>query len=529
MSDWFNSNNTGSDNQQPIPPRNSVEPPAPIIPPVAPFADSGETNGDQSSSHSGQVSSGAPDEGAVSGWQSTGSTVYPPSGDPQPAPSANGADSWQAAQQENSNPYGGGYPTQGGYDPYSWQPYNTQPPKPPKKKRNPTGVVIGVLGVICAATIVTLSVLLALTVNDSGALLNNSSEETGETQPTSSGGVTTRPVNNLAPSLDISEPTEEGLSTKEIINKNLNSTVVLTMYEEATGYYGYGKNEDRLVKAGEASGIIMSADGYIITNRHCVINEDSQDKHAFARVDVTTYDGTVYEGAEIIGTDQYTDLAVIKVKATNLTPAQFGDSDKLERGDRVVALGNPGGLGWTSTQGIVSGLKRDVYEATGYAIQCIQIDASINPGNSGGPLINSAGQVIAVNSAKIVDEAYEGLGFAIPIKEAMEIINSLTKCGYVKGRVMLGITGQTITLTGYEGFQIKEINEDSVLKGTEAQAGDIITHVNGTRVKSYEEMRLELSKHKVGEQIEMTLLHLENRTGNVKTINIKVTLAEAQS
>ena len=94
---------------------------------------------------------------------------------------------------------------------------------------------------------------------------------------------------------------------------------------------------------------------------------------------------------------------------------------------------------------------------------------------------------------------------------------------------MLGITGQTITLTGYEGFQIKEINEDSVLKGTEAQAGDIITHVNGTRVKSYEEMRLELSKHKVGEQIEMTLLHLENRTGNVKTINIKVTLAEAQS
>lgn len=107
---------------------------------------------------------------------------------------------------------------------------------------------------------------------------------------------------------------------------------------------------------GAASGIVLSEDGYIITNRHCVINEDVSPERQFSRIDVTMYDGTVYENAEIVGTDSYTDLAVIKVDAAGLQPAEFGDSTALNLGDRVVALGNPGGLGWTPTQGIISGL-----------------------------------------------------------------------------------------------------------------------------------------------------------------------------
>ena len=246
----------------------------------------------------------------------------------------------------------------------------------------------------------------------------------------------------------------------------------------AGGFYGGTTSEQQ---AGGATGIIMTSDGYIITNWHCVINEKTN--RQFARIQVTTYDGTKYDQATVIGADKDTDLAVIKINAANLKAAEFGDSSQLSMGDRVVALGNAGGLEWSASQGIVSGTARDVYDDTGYSIKCLQTDAAINPGNSGGPLLNNQGQVIGVNSAKIVAEGYEGLGFSIPIKEAKVIIDDLLKYGYVKGRVMLGIMGNEVATPGYEGFMINSINEGSVLQGTKAQAGDIITHVNKTYMR----------------------------------------------
>lgn len=425
------------------------------------------------------------------------------------------------SNQGNFNNPAGNYNQQGGYNPYgNWQrippqqpnmpPNNHPPSKPPKKKKGAT-IAIATLSVVCAAAIITLSVLLAVALNDNSLKQNN----------TSPGNTTSTTSNANAPALNIAEndPDAMGLSTPSIVGKNLDSTVVITVYDRRTSFYGGGT---QLVEVGAASGIVMSADGYIITNWHVVINE--QTGRTFERVDVKTYDGTVYENAEIIGADKDTDLAVLRVAAAKLSVPEFGDSSALRLGDKVVAIGNAGGLTWTTTQGIVSGLARDVYEDTGYAIKCLQVDAAINPGNSGGPLLNAQGQVVGVNSAKIVAQGYEGLGFSIPIKEAKVIVDDLVKYGYVKNRVMLGVTGVDIAQPGYEGFQIREISKGSCLEGTKAQVGDIITKIGNTTIKTGTELRSELSKFKVGDKVTITLMRVDsNGARDYFTINVTLT------
>ncbi len=528
MSNWFDEDN--KQKQEPL-----------VTPPPSDFS-SGETasaSSDTSADAPASTPADVPADtqtdttAASGGWQRTDAPVEEPAKEPSPAvepvqqtPPYSWGNTYATPPQAQSNPYqapGGQQTPPGNYNPYGWNSQTPPPSKPPKKKRNKSNVVIATLAVVCGAVIITLSVMLALAVNR-----NN-----GGNLPTASSGSTTSQTENPnAPTLDYSDTdvVDGGLTTKEIIEKNLDSTVVITMYEQVQnngfGNFGFGGSDGNTIQeTGGATGIIMTADGYIITNCHCVINEDTN--QPYARIDVTTYDGTVYEDAEIIGADQDTDLAVIKITAANLSVAEFGDSSKLSMGDRVVALGNAGGLRWSASQGIVSGLARDVYEDTGYSIKCLQTDAAINPGNSGGPLINNQGQVIGVNSVKIAASGYEGLGFSIPIKEAKTIIDDLVKYGKVKGRVMLGITGSEVTTPGYEGFMIHSIEEGSVLEGTNAQAGDIITHVNGTRVESYTAMRTELTKYQVGEQITLTLMRVDSRTGQTVSFNVECVLAES--
>lgn len=425
---------------------------------------------------------------------------------------------------------GNGYQPQGNYDPYGWQRYQQnpqtgKPAKPPRKKRSGTTVAIAVLSVVCATTILLSAVLLAKTFSDKG--LKQSSSGTSTSQDSN---VTNSTENANAPSLQISSDADDatGLSTRDIVAKNLNSTVVITTYtNSSSSIYNFGtnnSNDSSNSASGTATGIIWTADGYIITNYHVVVNENTG--KAYDRIDVETHDGTDYQNAQVIGADQYTDLAVIKISAANLSPATFGDSSTLQLGDKVVAIGNAGGLNWTTTQGIVSGLARDVYEDTGYQIKCLQIDAAINPGNSGGPLMNSEGQVVGINSAKIVASGYEGLGFSIPINEAKTIINDLATYGYVKGRVALGISGRTISQPGYEGFQIESITSDSGLNGTNAQVGDIITKVDGTAVTDYSTLHAELAKHSVGDTVELTLMRVDTRTGTSSTLTVKCKLSE---
>lgn len=505
--------------------------------------DSGPASPSSSSSSQTSDTSG----GTYTGWSNASGSASDASSNV--SGSAQGGYSWQSGTANgyggntnsntdgnNTNSYqegGSGYQSQSSYDPYGWHSSNGYSPapqggqpggqKPPKRNKGLMAGIIAGVGVLCAAAIVTLSVLLAMEVNDNGPAVSDGGSSGGTTTST------TGKVNENAPSLVIdADESEEALTTPEIVQKNLDSTVVISMYSQSSNsLYGFGNSESQLTQVGAASGIVMTADGYIITNWHCVINEDTG--IAYDRVDVTTYDGTVYENATIVGADEYTDLAVIKVGAANLTPAEFGDSTALQLGETVVAIGNAGGLKYSVSKGIVSGLDRDVYENSDYAIKCVQVDAAINSGNSGGPLLNNRGQVVGVNSAKMRTElGYENMGFAIPISDAQTIINDLVKYGYVKGRVMLGITGENITQTGYEGFMIRSIDSDSVLNGTNAQVGDIITEIDGVRVKSQTELRSELAKHEVGDQITLTLLRIDSRTRQTVELDVTVTLAESR-
>ena len=201
-----------------------------------------------------------------------------------------------------------------------------------------------------------------------------------------------------------SQTTTSGqLSLQEVAEKVLPSVVCVQNYQRTQNNYSYffGGSDDNGSEeqdAAEGSGIIASADGYIITNAHVVDGADS--------LKVVLYDGSTYE-AQLIGSDSVTDLAVIKIDAANLVPATFGSSDDLRVADQVIAIGNPGGMQFSSsvTVGYVSALNRTVTTEAGYTMQCIQTDAAINPGNSGGALVNTYGQVVGITSSKFVSAA----------------------------------------------------------------------------------------------------------------------------
>lgn len=436
-----------------------------------------------------------PPQTPINSWSSDGSYRYVPgreNGAQTPPPQPPRYQSPAAAP-------GGAY----------WQPA-PQPPKPPRKKNNGWIVAVAIIGAIgIIGAIVCLGLATMHAVKDSGfdSPNSNTTEISGAED---------------APALEISswDDDDGGLSTREVVNRNLDSTVVLTVYTQSRNFQ-FG--ESNLTQAGVASGIVMSAEGYIITNWHCVTNESTG--KPYDKIEVSLHDGTIYE-AEVVGSDETTDLAVIKVEATGLSVAEFGDSSALQIGDRVIALGNAAGLSWTATQGIVSALARDVYDDTGYALKCLQTDAAINPGNSGGPLLNNQGLVVGINSSKIVASGYEGLGFSIPINEAKAVVDSLLQNGYVKGRVALGITGQTVSSGTYKGFMIATINEKSSLRDTEAQVGDLIVAVDGVSITDYGELRSELAKHSVGDRVTLDLLRSDSRTGRVTSMTVSVVLQE---
>jgi len=456
----------------------------------------------------------------INSWSSDGSYRYvpprPQQDTPPPPPSYQNPYYQQSSQPRYQSPANHGpTPPSGGYTPPSggYTPPTPTPQRPPHKKGRGWIAVVAVLGALAViASVVLIAFGAAQMVGGEPDVNGPVVSQDGENS-----------VNENAPTLEIDtwDTNDGGLSTEEIVARNYDSTVVLTAYAQTSNFY-FG--ESNLTEVAGATGIVMKADGYIITNRHCVINEQTGKK--YDRIDVTTYDGTVYENATVIGADEATDLAVIKVEANGLTPAQFGDSDALAVGARVVALGNAAGLSWTATQGIVSAKARDVYDDTGYAIKCLQVDVAINSGNSGGPLLNKQGLVVGINSAKIAASGYEGLGFSIPINEAKSVIDSLLKYGYVKGRVALGITGQTISSGMYKGFMIVSIAENSSFKGTDARVNDLIVEVDGVAVTDYGTLRSELAKHQVGDKVKLKLLRSDSRTGQVTSLYVTVTLRE---
>ena len=272
----------------------------------------------------------------------------------------------------------------------------------------------------------------------------------------------------------------------------------------------------------EGSGIIMSTDGYIITNAHVVSGEKA--------LKVVLYSGKTYS-AKLVGSDSVTDLAIIKIDATGLTAAEFGSSSDMKVADTVMAVGNPGGLEFNSsvTVGYISALNREITNSeTGNTMKCIQTDAAINPGNSGGALVNMKGQVIGINSSKIVATGYEGLGFAIPINTAQPIITQLKQYGYVKDRAMLGVSGDYVdamTSRFYglsSGFYISSVTSQYI-SNAGIQKGDVITKIDGKDVTSRNVVTSAVSAKKPGDTVTLTV----SRASTDKTFTASVKLSQA--
>ena len=296
-----------------------------------------------------------------------------------------------------------------------------------------------------------------------------------------------------APAIPASEDEADGaLSLQEIYKKCIGSVVSITASAQS------GKSS--------GTGIVLSADGYLITNHHVIENAQV--------IAVQTSDDRQFQ-ASIIGSDEASDLAVLKVDATDLQPAEFGDSGKLAVGDRVVAIGDPLGaqLRGTMTSGIVSAINRDL-EVNDRTMTLIQTDAALNNGNSGGPLINCYGQVIGINTMKLrsyYSTTAEGLGFAIPMAVAKPILEELMENGYVAGRPAIGISYDTLPLAFRIYYNLPEgVYISAVYDGSDAQAkgvaaGDIITAVNGTRVTSIDELNRVKNQFTAGDSITLTL------------------------
>ncbi len=296
---------------------------------------------------------------------------------------------------------------------------------------------------------------------------------------------------------------------------------VVGITTELTYQNFFGQTSSQAVSG---SGFIITEDGYILTNYH-VISYAAQGNYA---ITVMTYDGTSYT-AKIVGVDSSNDIAVLKIDATELTPVTFGDSDEMSVGDTVYAVGNPlGELQFTMTTGHVSALDRTITTDEGSVpINMFQIDAAVNSGNSGGPVYNDAGQVIGIVTAKYSSTGVEGLGFAIPINDAVNLANELMENGVVTNKVQLGITTQTVpaSVAQYynmvEGAYVYSVNAGSCAEKARLQIGDIITAVGGKAVASSDALKAALRSFAPGDTTELTVY----RGG--KTVTVTVTLDEA--
>lgn len=424
---------------------------------------------------------------------------------------ANGG--WQQPQQQQQRPQ----------ENYQWnfQDYEKASGAKTKKKRS-RGLVVFVVSLICVISVglIGLSAYGVYNyVSDDTFLSDNKND--GEYAASSESGQGTKLEIVSTPQINESLPVGGKMTIPQVAKAVSPSVVGVIQYQP----------DMYLEETGEGSGIILSADGYVITNAHVVAGGT-----AFK---VILHDGTPKD-AELIGADEQTDLAVLKIlSASGLTPAVFGDSAKIEVGETVIAIGNPGGsnlLAGSVTQGIISAVDREVPRSSGgyvayVDIPLIQTDAAINPGNSGGPLVNEYGQVIGINSAKIVAEGFEGIGFAIPVSVAKPIIDDIVTNGRVTGRVKLGIGAREIDeidsrKTGLAmGIRIESIDPESDLAKQDVQRFDIITHIDGERVLTMVDLKTQLNKYEPGDTVTLTLSRPVSTTRS-EEVQVTVTLME---
>ena len=331
--------------------------------------------------------------------------------------------------------------------------------------------------------------------------------------------------------LKISEK-DKVLATQGIYQKVMPSVVGVTSTFEyqnmAFDFFSFGSDAGTKQAVGTGTGIIMSEDGFILTNAHVISEEDYG---VASQITVMLHDETEYE-AEVVGCDTQTDIAVLKIDAKDLTPAEFGSSSAIEVGDPALAIGNPLGydLFGTLTVGYISGLNREV-NVNENTFKLIQTDAAINNGNSGGPLINECGQVIGINSMKMSASyssntaAIEGLGFAIPIDDAKKIVDDLMAFGYVSGGHDIGITYRDLSThassSGTSGVQITGITPDGPADKSGLEVGDIIVGADDEYIGSAADLKKILSSHKAGDKLRMTIVR------NRSYYDVQITLEDS--
>lgn len=276
------------------------------------------------------------------------------------------------------------------------------------------------------------------------------------------------------------------------------------------------------------SGVIISKDGYILTNNHVVSSSDSSYYYQVSKatkITVSLYNSDEKYDATIVGTDEQTDLAIIKIEANNLTPAELGDSDSAKVGEFVLAVGNPLGLETSVTSGIISALDRDITIEDGSTYNVMQTDCAINSGNSGGALVNSNGQVIGINTLKLSGTGIEGVGFAIPINDTIEVYEQLIKHGKVL-RPYIGISGSNLseaTAKRYNlpvGIYVEDISSNTNAANSGLKVGDVITAINEEKITTMEELNNIKNKQKIGDTVTLTVY----RSG--ETIDIEIELIE---
>lgn len=276
----------------------------------------------------------------------------------------------------------------------------------------------------------------------------------------------------------------------------------------------------------QGSGVIISEDGYILTNNHIVNSNSNSSSYEIEKANKVTVslhnDETEYEG-KIVGTDAQTDLAVIKIEKTGLKAAELGDSSSVQVGEFCMAIGNPLGLKSSVTAGIVSATNREVTDSDNNKYEAIQTDAAINSGNSGGALVNSKGQVIGINTLKISGTGVEGVGFAIPINSTKDIYQQLIQYNKVK-RPYIGIGGINLdeeTAKANDlvvGIYVRNIEEFSAAEKAGIKIGDVITKADGTTIKTMDELNEIKNKKQIGDNIKLTI----SRDGKTKEISVKL-------
>ena len=418
--------------------------------------------------------------------------------DPQPEPEA----AYTAPQTDNGA--GGATPPV-----HPVQPQDAQPPKK-KKKFNGKHVARSAVALVLAAAMGFAGGFVGAKFGGSGKVVIQ------QVAPSS----TADSASGSDSSITAASSSGSSLTTEQVADLVSPSVVVITTEQVVYSKWSwYGQNQ---VESGAGSGVIISSDGYILTCAHVVDGAST----------ITVTIGDKDYTATLVGEDTTSDIAVIKIDADGLTPATVGNSDSLKVGQSVMAVGNPlGELGGTVTGGMISALNRSVTiqgSSSVNTMSLIQMDASVSPGNSGGGLFNMNGELVGIVNAKSSSSDAEGLGFAIPINDAIKVAQELLENGYVTGRPYLGITylavtdAQTAAQLGVNAYGVYVVE---VVKGGPAekaglQAGDRIVSVDGTEIASKDDLGTLMQKHAAGDTLSITIA----RDGQMQTVN--VTLGE---